>query len=108
MKTEYQNHSNWQLNIDIIKYRVILESSDSTFGNFTHELDLDESYTYTPIFTRIGIYKIVSVYFKISTKALAKIIDFLTNGKIVVLKFLLRSMAKFIILKTATWYLMKF
>ena len=55
MKTEYQNHSNWQLNIDIIKYRVILESSDSTFGNFTHELDLDESYTYTPIFTRIGL-----------------------------------------------------
>jgi hypothetical protein len=86
MKTEYHNGSNLQVNIEVIKYCVILESSDSSYSNFRQELDLGEAYTYTPIFTKIGTDKILSVYFNIPTKALGKILDLLTKGHTVVLR----------------------
>ena len=86
IKTEYSGSSNIQLEIQIIKYRIILESSDPSYTDFTQELDLGESYTYIPMFIKIGIDKEVSLYFNIPTKALRKILDLLTKGRTIVLK----------------------
>ena len=86
IKTEYSGSSNIQLEIQIIKYRIILESSDPSYTDFTQEFDLGESYTYIPMFIKIGIDKEVSLYFNIPTKALRKILDLLTKGRTIVLK----------------------
>jgi hypothetical protein len=71
--------SDLYLNIEIIKYHIILESSDSESTSFTKELDLGESFSYTPIFTKIGTDEVVvSLYFNVPTKVLGKILDIST------------------------------
>lgn len=80
------NVSGLYVDIQSIKYRVTIQSSDSNSSSFLTELSFGEFYSPKPIFVKIGTVQDVFFYFNLSTKAVGKIIDISTKGRVVVLQ----------------------